>query len=127
MWEDALSIATIQTSNSDDLVKFYTALYRTLSSPTIFNEAGGHYLGFDKQLHTLPNNMQNYYTDMSIWDVHRTQFPWLALIRPNVMSDIVNSLLLMYEQGGDLPRWPFANGYTSAMIGTHVRAKQKLT
>jgi putative alpha-1,2-mannosidase len=56
---------------------------------------------------------------MSIWDVHRTQFPWLALYQPDVMEDIVKSLLQMYQQGGSLPRWPFANGYTSAMIGTH--------
>jgi hypothetical protein len=26
------------------------------------------------------------------------------------MSDIVNSLVLMFQQGGDLPRWPMANG-----------------
>lgn len=25
----------------------------------------------------------------------------------------------MYEQGGELPRWPFLNGYTGCMIGTH--------
>jgi putative alpha-1,2-mannosidase len=48
---------------------------------------------------------------MSIWDVHRTEYPFLGLIAPNILNDIVKSLLLMYEQGGDLPRWPLANGH----------------
>lgn len=26
----------------------------------------------------------------------------------------------MYEQGGDLPRWPLANGYTGCMFGQHA-------
>lgn len=49
---------------------------------------------------------------MSIWDVHRTEFPWLVLTKPDVMTDIVRSLLQMGQQGGSLPRWPIANGYT---------------
>lgn len=36
------------------------------------------------------------------------------------MGDIAQSLVLMYQQGGDLPRWPMANGYTNTMIGTHA-------
>jgi putative alpha-1,2-mannosidase len=63
-----------------------------------------------------------YYTDMSIWDVHRTEFPWLGKIfnlkffdtkgffEPTILRDIVRSLVLMYKQGGDLPMWPMANG-----------------
>lgn len=26
---------------------------------------------------TKPYDMKGVYTDMSLWDVHRTQFPWL--------------------------------------------------
>jgi putative alpha-1,2-mannosidase len=79
-------------------------------APTIFDEVGGVYLGFDNKVHKLDNNQTHYYTDMSIWDVHRTEYPFLGLIAPNILNDIVKSLLLMYQQGGDLPRWPLANG-----------------
>jgi putative alpha-1,2-mannosidase len=44
----------------------------------------------------------------------------LTLLKPNVQRDIVRSLLNMYDQGGDLPKWPIANGYGSAMIGQHA-------
>lgn len=101
-------------------MKFFSSFYRTLLAPTIFNEAGGLYLGFDGQIHSLSPNQSNYYTDMSIWDVHRTEFPWLAFMFPDIMSDIVRSLVEMYEQGGDLPRWPLANGYTGCMFGNHA-------
>ena len=31
------------------------------------------------------------YTDMSIWDIHRTQLPWLSLTAPSVLKDILHS------------------------------------
>jgi hypothetical protein len=105
-----LSVIEIASSDEINLVKFYTALYHALLAPTIFDEAGGVYLGFDNQIHKLEPNQKHYYTDMSIWDVHRTEYPFLGLINPTVLSDIVKSLLLMYQQGGYLPRWPLANG-----------------
>eukprot|EP01125_Pyxidicula_operculata_P000675 TRINITY_DN10657_c0_g1_i1.p1 TRINITY_DN10657_c0_g1~~TRINITY_DN10657_c0_g1_i1.p1 ORF type:complete len:753 (+),score=147.90 TRINITY_DN10657_c0_g1_i1:14-2272(+) len=119
IWTQALSKVNVVGGSYEDNVKFYTALYRTMSSPTQYNEAGGFYKGFDNSIHKTPAG-QNYYTDMSIWDVHRTQFPWLTMILPDVMRDIVSSLVDMYNQGGDLPRWPFCNGYTGCMFGTHA-------
>ena len=53
-----------------------------------------------------------YFSDLSLWDIHRTQAPLLTLLQPDVSSGIVESLLRMYEQGGALPRWPIANGTT---------------
>jgi putative alpha-1,2-mannosidase len=38
---------------------------------------------------------------------------------PDVGRDIVRTLVNMYKDGGDLPRWPIANVYSGCMIGTH--------
>ena len=127
-WESLLNIVQINDDGplvqQDNITVFYTALYHTLTSPTRFSEVGGFYLGFDGQVHQVGDNAQfpmaNYYTDMSIWDTFRTQFPWLTLMQRDVMKDISQSLVTMYQQGGDLPRWPLANGYTDTMIGTHA-------
>jgi len=118
-WDALFSRVQIQGGNDVDLMKFWTAFYHTLNAPSIFSETGGYYKGFDDKIHQIPSDMKYYYTDMSIWDVHRSEFPWLTIFTPDVMSDIVKSLLLMYQQGGTLPRWPFANGYTSSMVGVH--------
>lgn len=38
----------------------------------------------------------------------------------DILSDIVKSLILMAQQGGDLPRWPLANGFTGCMDGNRT-------
>lgn len=63
--------------------------------------------------------MNRYYSDLSLWDIHRTQAPLLTLLRPDVASSITHSLLYMYEQGGALPRWPIANGNSMSRMKGH--------
>jgi putative alpha-1,2-mannosidase len=82
-------------------------------APTIWNEAGGVYLDFNYknvQVRVKPDYMDNIYTDMSIWDVMRTQFPLILFMDPKRMQDIVNSILLIYKEGNYITNWPFANG-----------------
>lgn len=110
-------LKTVEVTGTVDVDKFYTALYHAFMAPTIFDETGGVYLGFDNKVHQLGSDQKHYYTDMSIWDVHRTEFPFLGLVRPDILSDIVKSLLLMYQQGGYLPRWPMANGTLEHTLG----------
>ena len=55
----------------------------------------------DGKLHSQLGAGRKRYTDMSIWDVHRTQFPWLSFTAPDVFSDVVHSLQGMGEEGGD--------------------------
>lgn len=125
IWREKLDLVTIENIDAsyvtrDNLTVFYTALYHTLLAPTKFSEAKGRYKGFDDEIHLLADPSRGYYTDVSGWDVFRSEFPWLALIEPTVLADVMQSLVLMFEQGGDLPRWPLANGYTNCMFGTHA-------
>eukprot|EP01094_Clydonella_sp_ATCC50884_P025779 TRINITY_DN6901_c0_g1_i1.p1 TRINITY_DN6901_c0_g1~~TRINITY_DN6901_c0_g1_i1.p1 ORF type:complete len:874 (+),score=275.10 TRINITY_DN6901_c0_g1_i1:129-2750(+) len=119
-WKSAFGNIHVGGGTSANLTVFYTALYHAYQAPTQYAESGGMYLGFDSAVHKIPQDSSGYYSDMSIWDTHRTQFPWLAFAQPQIMQDIARSLVLMFEQGGDLPRWPLANGYTGSMIGTHA-------
>ena len=68
------------------------------------------YLGVDGQVHSLEAGQDAMYSDMSIWDIHRTQASLLAWLQPQVFKDIMASMVNMMAQGGDLPRWPIANG-----------------
>eukprot|EP01080_Neovahlkampfia_damariscottae_P006430 gene6430-10438_t len=119
IWKKELSAIVVETKNIDDKVKFYSALYHSLTSPTQFSE-GGNYLGFDRKIHPIDKGSDAYYTEFSIWDTFRTQAPLLSLLKPTVQRDIVRSMLNMYDQGGYLPRWPIAHGYTNGMIGQHA-------
>ncbi|CAF1573665.1 unnamed protein product [Rotaria sordida] len=101
-------------------IKFNTALVHSLSSPTQWDESNGVYLGFDGQIHTKPDYMQHVYTDLSIWDIFRTQIPFIVFHDSQRANDIIHSIMINVEQGSDLPKWPFANGYTGCMIGSHA-------
>jgi predicted alpha-1,2-mannosidase len=57
------------------------------------------------------------YTSFSGWDVYRSQIPLVALLAPDVASDVVESLLADARQSGWLPRWSVANAHTDVMVG----------
>ncbi|CAF3777846.1 unnamed protein product, partial [Rotaria sp. Silwood1] len=106
--------------NLESEIKFNTALVHSMSSPTIWDESNGVYLGFDNKIYTKPEYMDHIYTDLSIWDIFRTQVPFLILHDAKRANDIVHSIMLIVEQGGYLPKWPLANGHTNCMIGSHA-------
>ena len=95
---------------------FLASLFHLKLMPTDFTQAGGYYVGFDREMHEAGDF--TYYSDMSLWDTFRTFHPLLVLVDPIRERDMVRSLVKMYEQGGDIPRWPLAMGYTGCMIGT---------
>jgi predicted alpha-1,2-mannosidase len=115
-WEDKLSLVRVQGGTEKQRTIFYTALYRVFQMPTVFNDANGEYLGFDRKVHQTSDFQ--YFTDLSIWDTFRTVHPLYTLIAPKDQRDIVVSLVKMLEQGGWLPRWPSGHGYSNSMLGT---------
>jgi len=61
----------------------------------------------------------NYYDDFSMWDTYRALHPLLNILYPQQASQMMQSLVNKYEQGGWLPIFPCWNSYTAAMIGDH--------
>eukprot|EP00049_Salpingoeca_infusionum_P012982 m.241311 g.241311 ORF g.241311 m.241311 type:complete len:752 (+) comp15323_c0_seq1:878-3133(+) len=120
-WDAKLSLVQVNDDNAskDDLTIFYTALYHAHLAPTTWTEANGVYLGMDNKVHTAPKGVVRF-TDMSIWDIHRTQVPLLISLEPDVALNIAHTLVGMFNEGGDLPRWPIANVYAGCMIATHA-------
>ena len=116
LWDAELEQITVTGGSEADREIFYSSLYRLKLMPTNFTEEGDLYAGFDGAAHQADGF--SYYTDMSLWDTFRTFHPLMALIDPERANDMATSLVKMYEQGGDIPRWPLATGYTGCMIGT---------
>jgi len=115
-WEGILSRARVSGANRKLRTIFYTAVYHSFQMPTNFTEAGGLYMGFDDSAHRAEGF--RYYTDFSMWDTFRSLHPLLVMIAPDYHRDFNISLLKMAEQGGYIPKWPVAAGYTGCMIGT---------
>jgi predicted alpha-1,2-mannosidase len=114
VWNEALNRIRIQGASKDDRVNFYTAMYHTLLFPRIFSEYGRYYSAFDDRVH---NGVS--YNDYSLWDTFRAEHPLLLLTQPQVVPDMITSLLQMYEEGGWMPKWPNPT-YSNIMIGTHA-------
>jgi predicted alpha-1,2-mannosidase len=116
-WNEALSNVKASGSTEDNKIKFYTALYRTMLDPRSFSDVNGNYIGADGLIHQTNDFI--YRTIFSGWDVFRSQFPLLTIIKPEIVNDEVNSLIQMAELSGRkyYPRWEFLNSYSGCMLG----------
>ncbi len=116
-WNKALSVIQVSGGTTHYRRVFYTALYHSLLMPSIFSDADGRYLGFDHKIHHVtPGHL--IYGNISGWDIYRSEMPLLALIEPKRMEDMAQSMVLMYQQGGWIGRWPQINLYTNVMAGS---------
>ena len=116
-WNKALGVVDVTGGTQKQRTVFYTALYHSLLMPSIFNDTDGRYLGFDGQIHRVASG-HNIYDNYSGWDVYRSQMPLVALLDPQRMQDIAQSIVLMDQQGGWIDRWPQINQYTNIMAGS---------
>ena len=116
-WRRALSVVDVSGGTRRQRTVFYTALYHSLLMPTLFSDADGRYLGFDGKIHRVAPG-HAVYADFSGWDIYRSEMPLVALIAPKRMADIAQSVVLMYQQGGWIGRWPQINQYTNVMAGS---------
>lgn len=119
-WERQLGRIGVEGGSEQDLVKLYSALYRTSFLPRVFSDCDGAYPAFAKGtpvMHAEPGH--DYYEDFSMWDTYRAQHPLLNILDPQRSADMMQSLVLKAEQGGWLPIFPCWNSYTAAMIGDH--------
>ncbi len=116
-WNRALNVIQVAGGLPSQREVFYTALYHSLLMPSIFSDANGRYLGFDGRIHHVAAG-HNVYCNYSGWDIYRSEMPLLAIIAPKRMEDMCQSIVLMYQQGGWIDRWPQINHYTNVMCGS---------
>ncbi len=115
-WRSLLGEVRISGGTPAEQRMLYTSLYHALLSPTLFSDADGAYRGFDGGVHRgLAGHAQ--YANFSGWDIYRTQVPLMALLAPRQTGDMMESLVHDAQQGGWLPKWPAADGYTGVMGG----------
>lgn len=116
-WNKELGNIEVTGGSPERRTVFYTAIYHSLLMPSLFDDADGRYLGFDGEIHTVATG-HHVYANFSGWDIYRSEIPLLSMIEPQRMQDMAQSVVLMYEQGGWIDRWPQINLYTEDMIGS---------
>ncbi len=114
-WRGLLGRVRVRGGTEDERVIFHTAMYHAALMPSLQSDVDGRYRAMDQEIRTADHPV---YSDLSLWDTFRTLHPWMIQVWPEVQADVNRSLLRMTADGGSLPRWPLAHGYTSGMVGT---------
>lgn len=114
-WREKLDVVRVRGGSEPQRRAFHTAHYHTMLMPSRQEDVDGRYRGLDQQIHTTDHP---YYSDFSMWDTFRTSHPWYTLVHPDTQRDFARSIVRMTADGGSVPRWPLAHGYTGGMLGT---------
>ena len=114
-WNDELSRIHIETKDESVRRIFYTALYHTMIAPSVFCDVDGGYYGADHNIHTADGSVK--YTTFSLWDTYRAAMPLMTIIHRDRMPDIINTMLSIYRQQGELPVWHLMGCETDCMVG----------
>lgn len=114
-WNQMLSCIDVESTDERGKKIFYTSLYHMFIAPTLYADVNGEFRGHDDKVYKA-DGWTNYST-FSLWDTYRTLHPLLTIIQPQLVPDMVNSMLSIYDQQGKLPIWPLVGGETNQMPG----------
>ncbi|MDT0553234.1 GH92 family glycosyl hydrolase [Urechidicola vernalis] len=116
-WEQNLSKILIETPNDSLKEIFYSALYHTQIAPVTFSDKNGAFRQSNDSIYKTDKFVT--YSSLSLWDTFRAEQPLLTILDPNRVSDIVNSMLVYYNQNKTLPVWNLYGNETNTMTGYH--------
>jgi predicted alpha-1,2-mannosidase len=115
-WNTWLNKIQVSGGTTDEMKTFYSMMYHTLLAPTVCSDVDGRYMGYDGIVHTTTNG-RVHYANFSGWDIYRSECQLLGMIAPDEASDMAQSLLIDYQQGGAFPRWGVPNQDSGIMVG----------
>lgn len=113
-WNNLLGLIDIEATPKQKAI-FYTALFHTFIAPATYQDVNGQFRGIDDKVYTEPSFTN--YTTFSLWDTYRQLHPMFTILIPDRVSDMVSSMLSIYDQNGKLPIWPLWSGETDCMPG----------
>lgn len=124
-WNSMLSRIEIEGGTPQQQKRFYTDLWHALLGRRIINDANGKYCdmtGTEPRTGQIPLDQNgkplfNHHNSDSFWGAQWTITTLWDLVYPKIASDFVNSMLMMYDDGGLIPRGPAGGNYTAVMTG----------
>lgn len=114
-WNSYLSKIEVEGGTTEEKTIFYTALYHTLIHPNTLNDVNGEYPKM-KTRETLKTDGTRY-TTFSFWDTYRNLHQLMSLVYPEQQSNMVKSMLQIYDESGWLPKWELNATETTTMVG----------
>ncbi len=124
-WNKWLSRIEIEGGTEKERRRFYTDLWKALQGRRIVSDVNGKYCdmtGPERRIGQIPldengNPRFNHHSSDSFWGAQWNINTLWHLVYPEVTESFVNSMLLMYDDGGLIPRGPSGGNYTFVMTG----------
>ncbi len=118
-WNAHLGRIEIGGASKEQQRTFYSCVYRALLFPRTFHEPDAHgkphhYSAFNGKVE--PGVM---YADHGYWDVYRAWYPFMSLVFPERLGEILQAWVNAYREGGWMPQFP-APGYRACMSGSLI-------
>jgi predicted alpha-1,2-mannosidase len=115
-WEKLLSRAVAE-GTEEQKKNFYTSMYHLYIQPSNIADVDGRYRGANDSVALSPTG--KYYSTFSLWDTFRAAHPLYTILSPELVPDMINSMLLHAETYGRLPVWTLWGKESDVMIGNH--------
>jgi len=124
-WNGLLSKIEVTGGDKEERVRFYTDLWHALQGRRIISDVDGKYCdrtGNSKKIKQIPLDINgkplfNHYNSDSFWGAQWTLNTLWHLVYPKISEEFIQSMLLMYKDGGLIPRGPSGGNYTYVMTG----------
>jgi predicted alpha-1,2-mannosidase len=120
-WNEHLSRIEVEGGTEDQRQIFYSCMYRALLFPRMWHEPDAkgkphHFSPYTGKI--TPGVM---YADHGYWDVYRAWYPFMSVLFPERLGEILQAWVNVYKEGGWLPQFP-CPGYRSCMTGSLIDA-----
>lgn len=127
-WNSLLGRIEIRGGTYKDRRRFYTDLWHSLLGRRTISDVDGQYCdmtGPIKKIGQIPQNRQGiplfrHFNSDSFWGTHWNLNTLWHLVYPEISEEFINSMLMMYDDGGLIPRGPSGGNYTFVMAGSPV-------
>ena len=124
-WNNYLNRIEIFGGNIEQQERFYTDLWHALQGRRIVSDVKGTYIdmtGDQPRIGQIPLDDNgkpkfNHYNSDAFWGAQWTLNTLWHLVYPEITEQFVNSMLMMYQDGGLIPRGPSGGNYTYVMTG----------
>lgn len=114
-WNSDLGRIRVEGGTKEEQTIFYTALYHALIHPCIISDVNGEYPKMESA--ETGRSDYNRYTVFSLWDTYRNLHQLLTLVYPERQTEMLRSIVGMYDEWGWLPRWELFGRETFTMAG----------
>ena len=115
-WNTLLKKIDIEGGSDNDRAKFYSNLYRSYVSRTIFSDANGKYVDPTGKVQQLKNPESPMLGSDAFWNTFWNLNELWGLVTPDVLLQWVNSELKLNDDGGWLSKGPGGLRYSGVMV-----------